>query len=197
MLKCICVIGRIFDSEMRHLSEQTNLGESISPPFSIVGLIDSPLLQRKSAEIWTDIRHPLSNDMPALGKLPVHEKIRVGYFSADFHDHATMYLMAEMLERHDREKFELIAFSFGPDSDDEMRGRAIKACDRFIDVRNQSDHDVALLARAMEVDIAVDLKGPTQGSRTGIFSFRAAPVQVSFLGFPGTMGAESQRLPHR
>jgi predicted O-linked N-acetylglucosamine transferase (SPINDLY family) len=101
-----------------------------------------------------------------------------------------MHLMAGLFEHHDRSKFELIAFSFGPNTNDEWRKRAVRAFDQFIDVRLQSDREVALLARSMEIDIAVDLKGLTTDSRTGIFAERAAPIQINYLGYPGTMGAE-------
>jgi predicted O-linked N-acetylglucosamine transferase (SPINDLY family) len=98
--------------------------------------------------------------------------------------------MAELFERHDRKKFELIAFSFGQDKNDEMRSRIKAAFDRFIDVREYSDNDVARLSRELEIDIAVDLKGFTKNCRTGIFAARAAPIQVNYLGYPGTMSAE-------
>jgi predicted O-linked N-acetylglucosamine transferase (SPINDLY family) len=98
--------------------------------------------------------------------------------------------MAELFESHDKERFELFAFSFGPDSQDEMRQRVSRAFDRFIDVRFMSDMEVARMARELEIDIAIDLKGYTQDARPGIFSYRCAPVQVNYLGYPGTMGAE-------
>jgi predicted O-linked N-acetylglucosamine transferase (SPINDLY family) len=97
--------------------------------------------------------------------------------------------MAELLELHDRSRFELVGIDFGPVADDAMRTR-VRACfDRFIDVRTLSDREVAQLSRDLAIDIAVDLKGFTEDARPGIFAERAAPVQVSYLGFPGTMGA--------
>ena len=98
--------------------------------------------------------------------------------------------MAELFEGHDRSRFELIAFSFGPDDNSEMRQRLTAAFDQFIGVRDRSDRDVAMLARELEIDLAIDLKGFTTDSRTGIFAFRAAPIQISYLGYPGTIGAE-------
>jgi len=98
--------------------------------------------------------------------------------------------MAEMLEKHDRSRYELYGFSFGPESNDPWRQRAQECFDRFLDVRFQSDQDIAQLARNLEIDIAVDLKGFTEDSRPNIFALRAAPVQVNYLGYPGTMGAE-------
>ena len=118
-----------------------------------------------------------------------HQKIRVAYVSADFHNHATTYLMAERFELHNPEEFEVYAFSYGPDSNDEMRRRVKSAVNTFIDVRLMSDEEIALLARHHEIDIAVDLKGFTLDYRLGIFAFRAAPIQLSYIGYPGTLGA--------
>jgi predicted O-linked N-acetylglucosamine transferase (SPINDLY family) len=118
-----------------------------------------------------------------------HDRIRLGYFSADFRDHPVAHLTAGLFEAHDRNRFELIAFSFGEPAKGAMRARLEAGFDRFIDVATQSDADVALLARSIGIDIAVDLMGFTQDSRTGIFAHRAAPIQVSYLGFAGTMGA--------
>jgi predicted O-linked N-acetylglucosamine transferase (SPINDLY family) len=101
-----------------------------------------------------------------------------------------MHLMAELFECHDRDKFELIAFSFGPDNQDEWRQRILLCFDKFVDVRFRSDRDIALLSRNMEIDIAVDLKGFTKNSRMGVFSEGSAPIQVNYLGYPGTMAAE-------
>jgi predicted O-linked N-acetylglucosamine transferase (SPINDLY family) len=117
-------------------------------------------------------------------------RIRLGYFSSDFREHATAYLMAELIERHDRAKFEVIGFSLGHPQKDAMRARLEKSFDRFFDASALSNKDVALLARELEIDIAVDLKGFTQDNRTDIFALGAAPIQVSYLGFPGTMGTD-------
>jgi predicted O-linked N-acetylglucosamine transferase (SPINDLY family) len=119
-----------------------------------------------------------------------HERIRLGYFSADLREnHPVAQLIAGLFEAHDRSRFELIAFAFGPPARDGMRARIQAAFDQFIEVGNLSDEDVAQLAREHEVDIAVDLMGFTLHNRTGIFAGRAAPVQVSYLGYAGTMGA--------
>jgi predicted O-linked N-acetylglucosamine transferase (SPINDLY family) len=98
--------------------------------------------------------------------------------------------MAELFELHDKSKFELIGFSFGPIANDEMRQRLAKSFDQFIEVGKKSDVEIAKLSRDLNIDIAIDLKGFTQDSRTGIFAYRAAPIQVNYLGYPGTMGAD-------
>ena len=163
-------------------------GGKTAPPFPVLGLLDCASLQRQAADTWVTARYPALRAPPA-GKLHRHERIRIGYYSADFHSHATAYLMAELFERHDKRRFELLALSFGPCKGDDMRKRLAAAFDQFLDVRPKSDIDVARMSRELEIDIAVDLKGFTQGARTGIFSCRAAPIQVSYLGYPGTMGA--------
>jgi predicted O-linked N-acetylglucosamine transferase (SPINDLY family) len=134
-------------------------------------------------------KFPPAASLPALAAGVRGERIRVGYFSADFRNHATMYLMAGLFERHDRSRFELSAWCFGPPAQDEMRGRLQRCCERLIEVGDQSDRQVAERARELQLDIAVDLKGFTQDSRPGIFACRAAPLQLSYLGYPGTMGA--------
>jgi predicted O-linked N-acetylglucosamine transferase (SPINDLY family) len=166
-------------------------------------LIDSPSIQRRVAEIWIYDKHPgnprLGPFAPSLedasgvsGAKPEtpEKKIRIGYFSADFYNHATSYLMAELFERHNQVKFELIGFSFGPQTSDTMSKRIAGAFTKFIDVRSKTDLEIAQLSRTLKIDIAVDLKGFTQGQRAGIFAYRAAPVQVNYLGYPGTMGAD-------
>jgi predicted O-linked N-acetylglucosamine transferase (SPINDLY family) len=165
-------------------------GETATPPWPLLTLVDSLPLQKKAAEIWAAPRHPAQLRLGPIAKYPKHEKVRIGYYSADFHDHATAHLAAELFESHDRSRFEVVGFSFGPDRADAMRARLTKAFDSFLDVRQHSDQRIAEMSRQLEIDIAVDLKGFTQDSRPGIFAHRAAPVQVNYLGYPGTMGVD-------
>jgi predicted O-linked N-acetylglucosamine transferase (SPINDLY family) len=158
-------------------------------PFDALGLTGSPSIQRKVAQAYAARKFPPRDE---LGPIPIRQraaKIRLGYYSADYRDHATTRLMAELFELHDRSRFELCGFDFGPVSDDRMHRRVRAAFDRFIDVRTMSDRDVARLSRELLIDIAVDLKGYTEDCRPGIFAERAAPVQANYLGYPGTMGA--------
>jgi protein O-GlcNAc transferase len=159
-------------------------------PFSILSLEDAPERHRLRSELYVKSKFPQKPLERAPKPLQKPKRLRIGYFSADFHNHATMYLMAKVFEAHDSEKFEIYAYSFGPDKNDEMQQRLIKAVDVFDDVANMSDKDAALLARQDKIDIVVDLKGYTKDSRPGIFAYRAAPLQISYLGYPGTMGAE-------
>jgi predicted O-linked N-acetylglucosamine transferase (SPINDLY family) len=119
-----------------------------------------------------------------------NSRIRVGYLSADFHEHATAYLMAELFELHDRGRFEIAAYSYGPDDGSPMRERLKQAFDHFSDISSASHADAADRIHRDQVDILVDLKGYTHGSRTEIVAMRPAPIQVNYLGYPGTMGAD-------
>ena len=178
-----------FQRDLPALGDRLDRGEAGAPPWALLPLIDRPDLQRKAAEAWILGNVPAVDVLGPVGSYPNHDRIRIGYFSADFHRHATAHLIAELIERHDRKAFEVIAFSFGPTTGDEMQQRLMAGADKFIDVSGKSDRDIAALAREMEIDIAVDLKGLTVGHRLGIFAHRAAPVQVNYLGFPGTLGA--------
>jgi len=146
--------------------------------------------QRQMAETWSRGIHPFSPSLGPILKTSKKSKIRIGYYSADFHNHATSYLMAELFELHNKDSFEIFAFSFGPNLKDEMRQRVAQSFDQFIDVANISDKAIAQLSRELEIDIAIDLKGLTRDARLGIFSYKAAPIQVSYLGYPGTLGAD-------
>ena len=157
-------------------------------PFSAIGIVDNLRLQAIAAKNWVLAECPPSKSAEHSRNI-VGEKIRIGYYSADFHNHATTILMSELFELHDKNRFKIIAFSFGPPIDDDSRRRVQNAFDEFHDVSAFPDHDVASLSRRLGVDIALDLKGYTRDARPGIFSYRAAPIQINYLGFPGTMGA--------
>jgi len=114
----------------------------------------------------------------------------IGYLSADFHAHATAMLIAELFEKHDRSRFEIIAYSYGHQDAGAMRQRLASALDRFVDVKDLSPEQTAKRIAHDEVDILVDLKGYTQHARSEILALRPAPIQVNYLGYPGTMGAD-------
>jgi predicted O-linked N-acetylglucosamine transferase (SPINDLY family) len=181
---------RDFEANVKSLILKIKENKKCSLNFPVLIFSDSLLIQRKNCEVFINDKHPLNLSLGLISKYQRKNKIRIGYYSADFHNHATSYLMAELFERHDKTKFELIAFSFGPDEKDEMRHRISNAFNQFIDVRFKSDRDIALMSREMGIDIAVDLKGFTENARTDIFSHRAAPIQVNYIGYPGTMAAE-------
>jgi protein O-GlcNAc transferase len=164
--------------------------ESISP-FGMLPLEDAPKRHRMRSETFTKKLYRYRTPLPPAAKPSQKpQRLRIGYFSADFHEHPVTYLMAKVLEVHDRTCFEVYGYSIGPVRDDDMRQRLIKAVDVFIDVHDMNDQDIALLARQDKIDIAVDLTGYTKNYRAGIFAYRAAPVQINYLGYPGTMGAD-------
>jgi predicted O-linked N-acetylglucosamine transferase (SPINDLY family) len=178
-----------FTAESAALATLIERGEAASPPYHLLLLSDSAALQLQCAQQWVRRKCPPDPALGAILKRAPHERIRIGYFSADFRAHPVSILSAELFETHDRAFFEVSAFAFGPESVDPMRTRLERAFERFIDVRGQSDREIALLARSLEIDIAVDLGGFTKGCRPGIFALRAAPLQVGYLGYPGTSGA--------
>lgn len=177
------------DSQLSLLRSQLEGGEHVAPPFSVLTLLDAPALQRRAAELWVERVCPPSPALPGIRRRERDGRIRVGYYSADYYHHATSILAEELFARHDRQRFEIVGFRFGPHADDDVTRRLATTFDRFIDVRAHSDVEIARLSRGLGIDIAVDLKGFTEHNRAGIFAARAAPLQVSYLGFPATMGA--------
>ena len=160
------------------------------PPFYLLSTPASAADQLRCAESWVapirPPRHAVFEHRPA-GK---RERIRLGYLSGDFHQHATAQLIAELFERHDRSRFEIVGYSYGPDDHSPMRARLASAFDRLIDIRTLPHGEAASRIHADEIDILIDLKGYTHLARPAIAAHRPAPVQVSYLGFPATMGAD-------
>jgi len=185
-----CCDWRGRNEEVGRLVSAIRAGKRSVLPFMALSVTDSPQDQLLCSRIYTRDTCPASPVPIWKGERYRHDRIRVAYLSADFHEHATAYLAAELFETHDPARFETTAISFGPDSNGGMRARLRAAFGRFVDVRNRSDREAAALLRELEIDIAVDLKGFTADARTGMLSHRAAPVQVNYLGYPGTMGAD-------
>lgn len=176
-------------ADLKRCEESIRAGENNVPPFVALSLFDAPALQMQAAINRVAADFPENHSLGAISQRAPSQKIRVGYYSADFYGHATAFLMAELFEKHDRQRFEWFAFSFGPNVQDSMRERLAASFDHFIDVREHRDIDIARMSRELGIDIAVDLKGFTTDQRFGIFAHRCAPVQVSYLGYPGTTGA--------
>ena len=178
------------DIELSLIIEKVKARKKIINPFIILAVTDSQETQFSTAKIWQNDQFPSMQSFDPIPK-ELNNKIKIGYFSADFRNHPVSQLIVNLFEKHDRNRFEIIAFSIKPTAeDDKMRQRLIKTFDQFIDVENKSDEEVAQLSRALKVDIAIDLGGFTLDSRTGIFACRAAPVQVNYLGYPGTMAVD-------
>lgn len=178
-----------FRSELNLLNSGIEQAKKVSNPFPVLGLVDDLETELKAAKIYVDAKYPASQQVTNFSRPRPDQKIRIGYYSADFHNHATAYLMAELFDTHDSNRFEVHGFSFGPNKNDQMRHRLENAFDRFHEVSKKSDSEIAQMSRELGIDIAIDLKGYTAQSRTRIFAERAAPIQVNYLGYPGTMGA--------
>ncbi len=161
----------------------------VTNPFTLLSISDDPFLHNQAAHIFSADKFPENHTLGPISRRPKKGKIRIAYFSPDFRDHPVSNLTAELFEKHDRSQFEVFAFSLQKaPPDDPMIGRLKKAFDEFIEIDNLSDFESVQLARNLGVDIAIDLAGFTLHSRTGIFSYRAAPIQVNWLGYAGTTG---------
>ena len=158
--------------------------------FAQVTLTDAPDEHLTVARACARFHGQGIKPMPVRKPEALPARLRVGFVSADLHQHATSALMAEVFEKLDRSRFEVILYSHGPEDGSAMRERMKHAGDRFVEVSALSDQDVASMIRHDGVHVLVDLKGHTRDGRLGIFAHRPAPVQVSYLGFPGTTGAD-------
>jgi protein O-GlcNAc transferase len=174
----------------RELLARVSGGQAIINPFTFLGYCSDPSLQLQCAK--TFIRHeipaipsPLRNNI-----VWCHDKIRIAYLSVGFHQHPNAYLTAELFELHDRSRFEVLGISLGPDDCSDIRARLVRAFDRFHDVRSNNDREVAAFMHDLRVDIAIDRSGYVMGARPGILAHRPAPIQVNYLGYPGTLGAD-------
>ncbi|MET1254400.1 tetratricopeptide repeat protein [Aliikangiella maris] len=181
------------------------------PPFSFITLEDSDASEQLAiANHWFKQHAQTIIPLPAKGssngetqpqvlikqrlinelskKQTSHQKIKLGYLSADFHEHATASLLVRVIELHDRHQFEVHAFSYGVDDHSNMRKRLLNAFDFFHDVQYFNDKQVAQLIQNQHIDLLIDLKGFTQNSRSQILAYRPAPIQIAYLGYPATMG---------
>jgi predicted O-linked N-acetylglucosamine transferase (SPINDLY family) len=176
-------------AETARLVTNVRAGRAAVRPFAFLAVESTPALQAQCARTFAQREFPPA---PAVwrGEKYRHDKIRIAYLSADFREHPVAYLLAGVFEQHDRTRFETFGLSFAPDEETPQAARIRSALERFIDVREQSDFQVARLLREYEIDIAVDLMGPTQQARPGILAHRAAPLQVLYLGYAGSSGAD-------
>ena len=179
-----------FTTECQHLISSIRNDKTNTNPFAFIAISTSREDQLKCAKLWINEKYPTVSKPIWNGEIYKHDKIRIGYVSADFQQHATSDLIAGLFECHDKAKFKTVAISIGPDDSSKIRVRLTKAFDSFSDVRLLSDEEIAHQIRQNEIDILVDLKGFTQDARTSIFAHRPAPIQVNYLGYPGTMGGD-------
>jgi predicted O-linked N-acetylglucosamine transferase (SPINDLY family) len=180
-----------YAEQLDRIERATRSGLRATSAFVLLATLDAPELQRQSALTWIaeeapPVAQPLWTGVPHRN----HSRIRVAYVSGDFREHPVAHIMAELLEQHDRERFEVYAVSIGPDvSQAPVRKRIEQGAEHFIDAAPWSDADVARRLRDLDIDLAIDVMGPTLGCRPGIFARRPAPVQVAYLGYAGTTGA--------
>ena len=155
-------------------------------PIFIQNFIDSPELEQKASLSFNNNFRVF--DKPILKNK--NKKIRLGYYSADFRNHATSNLIARVFELHNKEDFEVIAFSFcSLDKKDLMQKRIINSCNKFIDVEKKTDEEISKLSKELKIDIALDLMGFVNNNRYNIFAKGCAPIQINYLGYPGTCGS--------
>ena len=171
------------------IARDIEAGKVVSSAYVLIGADLPESLQLKAAQTFCRDRYPAAAQPIWRGETYNHDKIRVGYMSAEFHEQATAHLTADLYECHDRGAFELHAFATGKNDGSPMRKRLEAAFDVFSDVSLHSDRDVAESIRRAEIDILVNLNGYFGGERTRVFALRPAPVQVNYLGYPATMGA--------
>ena len=176
------------DTEIAACLAAVRQGKLASTPFALLALPASAAEQQQCATRYVADR-PASVRL-SRGASHAHDRLRVAYLSADFGEHPVAYLAAGLYEQHDRSRFEITGISFGRDHASPIRERLQNAFDRFIDVADRNEDGIAELVRELEIDIAVDLMGHTRNGRPGIFARRPAPIQVSYLGYLGTMGAD-------
>ena len=182
---------RSYDADVEQILPRIASGVEIVDPFLALSHFDSPAVQLRCAEIYSADIADQSLPPRRMNLSMRGDRIAIGYYSGDFRDHAMMYLMAELFERHDRSRFRIHAFSLKKDADSAMRRRVMPFFDAFHDLDEMSDREIIELSRAEEIDIAVDLVAFTRHGRPSLFAAGLAPLQVNYLGYPGTTGLRS------
>ena len=178
-----------YNSDIKKLQNLIKNNYNICNTFHLLSMIDSPKLQFINSKLENKLySDKIDNKINLLAKKK--SKIKIGYYSADFCNHPVAYQIFELIENHDREKFEIIGFSFNSKSD-ESKKRLVSSFDNFIDVENKSDDEIVNISKKLEIDIAVDLMGYTQSNRFGVFEKRCAPIQINYLGYPSTTGSNN------
>lgn len=165
-----------------------SLHNKTAEPFGLQGIANSEDLLQKCAEIYSNDKYPELGSLAKNSKYK-HKKIRIGYLCGEFREHATSILMTRIWELHDKERFKIFAFDSGYNDNSEYRKRICSAFDDILDISQLSDLDAANLIQSNEIDILINLNGFFGYERMGVFSYKPSPIQVNFLGFPGTLGA--------
>jgi predicted O-linked N-acetylglucosamine transferase (SPINDLY family) len=179
-----------FKKQRTRIVEGVRKGKQVCNSLAFMSLSDSAEEHFLCTRILANDVYPPAPKKLWNGEAYAHAKIRIAYVSPDFREHPVAHLIAGVLEQHDKTRFETFGISLGDDDESALRKRIVSSFDHFIDVREMSAQNIATLMRNLEIDIAVDLAGYTKNSRTEIFAWRPAPVQINYLGFPGTMASD-------
>lgn len=172
----------------KQLLEMAEKGNKVITPFSFISHFDSLKLQLAVTLSWISTQtNKDASGLSLLQKIPRKERVHLGYFSSDFNEHPVTYASAGLFRHHDKSKFKITGFYFGRKKDAMVESLS-KVFDEFYDIADLSDVEVTELARKLKIDIAIDMNGCTSGSRPAVFLNQAAPIQVNYLGYPGTMG---------
>ncbi len=196
-LKGMLLYTKMFCGDWDRYAELTDavtwdvrIGAKAAEPFVYQAVSNSPADLKRCAEVFSQARYPAAATPVWTGERYAHDKLRIGYVAGEFRYQATSILMAELFERHDKSRFAIYAFDNGWDDGSALRKRINRACDEVVDIASLGDAAAAAAIRQREIDVLVDLSGYFGLERTGVFAMRPAPVQVNYLGFPGTLGAD-------
>lgn len=176
-----------YDLSVTQICSGIDRHQKVCTPFPMMSFSTALGLQKTCAEIYTLSENP--SNLVAVTPEYQHSKIRIAYLSCDFREHPVSYLMSGVVASHDRNRFEVHGFDFGRDDGSATRKKILSAFDQVHSVLEMPDQDISELIRRLEIDVLVDLTGHTADARTGILASRRAPIQVNYLGYPGTMGA--------
>ena len=175
------------DTNLNKMINSINAKKKVIDPFPILSLIDNPAYHKINADIFVDYKFNGLNRRK-IEDNPKKQKIKIGYFSPDFREHPTLYLMMDVFNLHDKSKFDVYAFSFGPQGKGDAYKKSKGLFKEFFDVKNMTDEEIINLCKEIGIEIAIDLCGYTSWNKASIFYKRVAPIQINYLGYAGTMG---------
>jgi protein O-GlcNAc transferase len=178
-----------YEENVSKLKTKINQGEIIRNPFTPLLTLDDPELQLKTSKTLANQIYPENNVLGSITKYPKKEKIRIAYIASSFNQSSLTYLISGLFKFHDKKKFEVIGITFNSPQKDKVHKNIEVDLSQLIDLTGKSDIEIAKYCRNLELDIAIDLNGLSTDMRIGIFAYRIAPVQINFLGYPGTIGA--------
>ena len=194
------VLGRLIHNKMyicewaevesyrKTLISKLKDNKKVSTPFELLSIIDDPEIHLLASKMYFDEKYLTNNFKISKMKKNKSDKIKIGYFSPDFRNHPVLHLIKDVFKHHDKSKFEVYAFSFEKHKNDEFTTEIKDFFNKFIEIKDLSDKEVYELTREIDIDIAIDLCGYTAFNRVKLFSNRVAPIQINYLGYPGSIG---------